>query len=214
PQAVELRVQFALLGRQARRDHDPGPYELIAGATTLHARHAVARQPERPAAAGPRRHLHRDPAAQRRHFYRCAQRRLGCGDRQLQLELVPLALEQGMRRDVAARVQAAARAGAAPAFARHPHTLAGPHPGGNLHLELPLRTLPAAAVTRRARLAVHVARAVAGGAGFLALEAEGLAGAVEGFLQRDLDARPHVVTAAATCPRPPPPPIPASLEID
>src|SRR5712692_7149927 len=214
PQALELRVELVLFGGQARRDHDLGPHELIAGAPALHARHAVARQAERPSASGAGRDLHRDAAAQGRHFHRRAERRLRRGDRQLDLQIVALALEERVGRDVDDQIQIAAGVGAAAALARHPHALAGPHPGGNLHLELSLGALPAAAVARRAWLAVDVARALAGGAGLLALEAEALARAVERFVERDLDAGLDVVATAPSAARAPPEQVFQSLEVD
>ena len=119
-----------------------------------------------------------------------------------------------MGRDGDDQIQIAAGVGAAAALARHSHALAGPHPGGDLHLELPLGALPAAAVARRARFTVDVARAVAGGAGLLALEAEALARAVEGFVERDLDAGLDVVASAPSPARAAAEQVFQSLEID
>src|SRR5438552_18353995 len=47
----------------------------------------------------------------------------------------------------------------------------------------------------RARLALHVAGALAGRAGLVKVERERPVRAAEGFLERDLDARLHVLTA-------------------
>src|SRR3989442_9767938 len=69
---------------------------------------------------------------------------------------------------------------------------------GDLHVDLAARTLPAAAVARRARLALHVAGTLARRAGLVEVERERPVRAAEGFLERDLDARLHVLATTGS----------------
>src|SRR5207245_9090987 len=126
---------------------------------------------------------------------RRAQRRLGRRDRQGEVHVVALALELRMRGDGDNEVEVAAAAGAAAALAGHPHFLPRAHAGGNPHVDLAARALPARAVAGRARLAADVAAAVARGARLVELERKRLARSAERLLQRDLDARLHVLAA-------------------
>src|SRR4029453_3901438 len=116
------------------------------------------------AAAGRRRrNLHRDLSLQRRDLHRGAERRLRRGDRQIEQDVVTLALELGMRRDrdlevggadPAPRAAPAAAAPRSPGEAPRPPR---PHAGGDPNVELALGALPAAATARLARLSIDVA---------------------------------------------------------
>src|SRR5437660_224520 len=119
PQRLEFFVELALGRREIRRHDDLHPHELIpAAATGPGPRHPVARQPERAPARGGGRDLHRDLAPQRRHLDARAQRGLGRRDRQLDLDVVALALEERVRGDGHGEIEIAApttRAGSAAA---------------------------------------------------------------------------------------------------
>src|SRR6185503_14486997 len=169
--------------------------ELVARAAALEPRHAVARQPEGASARGGGRDLHRDLAAQGRNLDRGTERRLGRRDRQGQVDVVPLALEERMRGDGDAQVQVAARAGRAGTLTGDADALAALHAGGDLHVDLALRALPPAAAARGARLSLNVAGAPAHRARLLEVHRERLARAVEGLVERDLDARLDVRAA-------------------
>src|SRR5712692_1263829 len=196
PERPQLFVQLFLRRAELARHDDPHRHELVAGARALEARHPVARQPEHAAARGRRRDLHRDLALERRHLERRAERRLGGGDRQRQVDVVALALEHRVRGYGHLEVEVAALPGPAAALARDAHALAAPDAGGNLHVHLAPRPLPAVSVTRGARLALDVAAAVTGRARLVEVEREGAARASERLLERDLDRRLHVLASA------------------
>src|SRR5262249_34539634 len=152
---------------------------------------------ERPAAGRGRGDLHRDFASQRRHLDVGAQRRLGRRDRQLELDVVALPLEERVRGDGHGEIEVAAAAGDAGALAGHAHALSRLHAGRDLHVELSPSPLPAGAAAGRAGLAAHVAGAAPGRAGLVHLHRDRLAGARERLFQRDLDAGLNVAAAAA-----------------
>jgi hypothetical protein len=113
------------------------------------------------------------------------------------VQVVALAVELRMWRHRHCQVKVATASRRARPFARHPHALPGAHARRDLHVHVMARALPAAAVTRRARLAAHVAGAVARRARLVHLERECLARAGEGFLEGDVDARLYVFAAPA-----------------
>src|SRR5439155_18456664 len=89
-----------------------------------------------------------------------AERRLGRRDRQLEQDVVALALEERMRRDGDLEIEVPARAASGTAFARHAHALTRANAGRNPDVELALGPLPATAAARLARLSVDVNGAV------------------------------------------------------
>src|SRR5262245_9252007 len=204
PQRLQFFIEIELGRREIGRHDDLDLHELVAAAPAAgaHPRHPVGGQTERPSARRGRRDLHRDLAPQRRHLDVRAQRRLGRGDRQLEVDVVALALEERVRRDGHGEIEVTPAAGGARALAGHAHALPRLHAGRNLHIELPPSSLPAGAATGRARLAADVAGAMTGRAGLFHLEGECLARTGEGFFQRDLDARLDVIAAAARLPAP------------
>src|SRR5436853_184488 len=103
-----------------------------------------------------------------------------------------------MRRHGNAQIEIAAQARLASALAADAHALAGADARGDLHVELSPRWLPAAAAARGARLAVDVARAVAGRTRLVGRYRERLPRAVVRVLEADLDVRLDVL---ATRPR-------------
>src|SRR5262245_23529900 len=199
PLRLQFLIEIALGRREIGRHDDLDLHELVAApaATRTHARHPVSGQAKRPSARGGRRDLHRNLAPQRRHLDVCSEGRLGRGDRQLELDVVALALEERMGRDGHGEIEVTPAAGRARALAGHAHALPRLHAGRNFHVELPPPSLPAGAATGRARLAADVAGAVAGRAGLIHLERERLARARVGFFQRDLDASLNVIAASA-----------------
>src|SRR5438270_12128 len=76
------------------------------------------------------------------------------------------------------------------------HLQTAAHAGRDPDVDLVAPALPAGAMARRAGLAADVAGAVAGRARLLDLQLERLAGAAEGFLERDRDVRLNVLAAA------------------
>src|SRR5262245_47579247 len=194
-QRLQFFVQLTLRRRRARRHDDLRAHELVAGAPALDARHAVAGQPECPAARGARRHLHRDLSPEGRHLHAGAQHGLGRRDRQLEVDVVALALEERMRRDGDNQVEIAAATGGGGAFAGDPNPLARANTRRDLHVERARHAVPAAAVARRARLSVHVAGAVAGRTRLVELHREALQCSGVRLLERDLDGGLHVLAA-------------------
>src|SRR5207245_4466445 len=79
------------------------------------------------------------------------------------------------------------------ALAGDAHPLAALDACRDLHIDLAARPLPAPAVAGRARLALDVAGAVTARAGLVVVERERSARAAEGFLERDLDVRLHIL---------------------
>src|SRR5882762_2488769 len=197
PERPQALVQLFLGRRQLGRHHDPHGDQFVAGAAALEPRHPVAGQPERAPARRRGRNLHRHLAPQRRHLDRRAQRRLGRRDRQREVHVVALALELRVRGDGDDQVEVAAASRAAAALTGHAHFLPRAHAGGNPHVDLAARALPARAVAGRARLAADVATALARGARLVELERERLARSAERLLQRELDARLHVLAASS-----------------
>src|SRR5262249_57801899 len=159
PERLQLLVQLPLLRRQLARHDDLDGHELIAGAAALEPRHAIARQPEGTSARGRARHLHRHLAAQGGDLDRSAERRLGRGNRQAQVDVVALALEERMRGDGDAQVQVATRAGRAHALTGNTDALAALHAGGDLHVDLAMSSLPPAAAPPGAPPSLPLARA-------------------------------------------------------
>src|SRR5262249_18000691 len=196
-QPLELLVQLALRRRHVARHHDLHGHQLIAGATALEARHPVARQPERAPARRRGRDLHRDLAAQGRHFQGRAQRGLGCRHREGHVNVVALALEERVGRDRDAQVEIAARSRGAGAFTGDAYALVAFHTGRNLHVDLAAYRLRAAAPARRARPPLDVAGAGAGGARLLEVQGERLACALKRLVERDLETGLHITAAGA-----------------
>src|SRR5229473_2190746 len=147
PERPQLFVQLFLRRAELARHDDPHRHELVAGALAL----------------------------ERRHLERRAERRLGGGDRQRQVDVIALALEHRVRGYGHLEVEVAALPGPAAALARDAHALAAPDAGGNLHVHLAPRPLPAVSVTRGARLPLDVAAAVTGRARLVEVEREGAA---------------------------------------
>src|SRR5262249_23105407 len=197
PERLQLLVQLPLLRRQLARHDDLDRHELIAGAAALEPRHAIARQPEGTSARGGGRPLHPHLAAEGGDLDRSAERRLGRGNRQAQVDVVALALEERMRGDGDAQVQVATRAGRARALTGNTDALAALHAGGDLHVDLAMSSLPPAAAARGARLSLHVAGALTDRARLLEVHRERLARAVKGVVERDLDARLDIGAAGA-----------------
>src|SRR5438034_912099 len=147
PQRLEFFVELALGRREIGRHDDLDLHELIPAAAAAGAdpRHPIAGQPERPPARRGRQDLHRDFAPQRRHLDVGAQCSLGRRDRQLELDVVALPLEERVRGDGHGEIEVAAAAGDAGALAGHAHALSRLHAGRDLHVELSPSPLPAAA---------------------------------------------------------------------
>src|SRR5439155_575199 len=200
---LELLIELLLPRAQARGDDQLHLHELVARAAGLQPRHAVARQAEGPAAGRLRRDLHRDLALERWHGELGADGRVVGRHRQGRVEVVALALEARIRphRHLEVQVAAYAAARAALSFAAHAHARARGHPGRNLDLEVASALGPAAAAALGAWLAVDMPRSPAGAAGFVELQRDGPAHALERVLERDLDARLDVaaLVGAGAC---------------
>src|SRR6267142_6679184 len=196
---LQLLEELFFFRAEPARDHDLYLHELVAGPAALEMRHPVAAEPEGLAAGGLGRDLHRDLALQRRHRDLAPERGRRHRQRQVQVQVGALALEAGVGGHRHAQVEIPAVAPiAAPAarpLRRHPHPRAGVHAGRDLHVQLPGGLGPAAALAARAGAALHVAGPATLGARLVELERDGLARAVEGLLERQLDGRLHVAAA-------------------
>src|SRR6266446_1149759 len=196
---LQLLEELFFFRAEPARDHDLYLHELVAGPAALEMRHPVAAEPEGLAAGGLGRDLHRDLALQRRHRDLAPERGRRHRQRQVQVQVGALALEAGVGGHRHAQVEIPAVAPiAAPAarpLRRHPHPRAGVHAGRDLHVQVPGGLGPAAALAARAGAALHVAGPATLGARLVELERDGLARAVEGLLERQLDGRLHVAAA-------------------
>src|SRR5215470_15001559 len=141
-------------------------------------RHAVAAQPELPAAGGLGRDLHVGAQGGIRHV-----------QGEVYVEIVALALEPRIRLHRDPEVEIAAPTAAARARPRDPDARARVHARRDLYVEVASRLRPARAVTLRTRVAIDVSRPPARRAGLVQLERERFAGPVECLLEREVDRR-------------------------
>src|SRR2546422_3173427 len=183
--------------REVRGHDDLHLDELVAGPAAFHARHPVPGQPERAAAGGAGWDLHRDLAAQGRHFHGGAERRLRRRDGKLEVEVVAPALEERVPGHGHDQVEVTTPARRPAALAGYAHALARADAGGDLDVELAARALPAAALAGRAGLAADVARALTGGAGLVHLERQRLACPLERLVEGDLHGGLDVLARSA-----------------
>ena len=111
--------ELGQLGVAARADHHLQRHILVAGriAAASPAVNALAAQPQPRAGIRTRRDRHRHRSGDGRHRHPRAEHRFGEADRQLDMDVVALAAEEGVRRDMhfdqCITGRAAAKAGAA-----------------------------------------------------------------------------------------------------
>src|SRR5437773_6468501 len=115
----ELHQQGTLLGRELGAGPRVHANVQVAAAALAHARQALAAQPIHRGGLRPRLDLERRLAVRRRHADLGAERRLGERQREIDHEIVPVALEARIFGDVEHRDQVARRA-----VARARHALA------------------------------------------------------------------------------------------
>src|SRR2546425_6383873 len=120
----QLLQQGTLLGRELGGRPHVHAHVQVAAAALTHARQALAAQPIHRGGLRPRLDLERRLAVRRRHADLGAERRLGEREREIDHEVVAVALEARILGDVEHRDPVAPRA-----VARARHALAA-HPGG------------------------------------------------------------------------------------
>src|SRR5919201_4664531 len=147
----QLVDDLALLARQGTRHVDLKLVVDVAAAASPEPRRALAAQPLDRAVLCARRHPDPLGAAQGRDLDRGAADRLDDGDRHLDLEVVPLALEHGRLADAGDDVEVAGLPAASPglALAGQPHPAAVAHARRDVHpVALDLARASAAAAGR------------------------------------------------------------------
>src|SRR5690606_1919666 len=105
----QLAQQFPLLGRNLGRDHHPHGDDLIAARTASDVGHSLSPQAKLLPRLGPRWDLQLHRAVDGRHLDLGPERSLCHVERQIQVDLLPLPNEVGVRLDADAHIQVARR---------------------------------------------------------------------------------------------------------
>src|ERR1700722_7142241 len=184
-QRLEIRVAL-------RRQHDADRDE--EGAASLLGGEALAFEPERPAAAGPRRNGELDGPVERRYPHLGAERGFIKRHRQIEPDIVAVEREGVMWRDRHGDQEIAGAARASHALAAKPDLLAIGDPGGNLDFDVLARRQPhplAHAVRRVRQRQSQGRRDISAGAEIVGLKRRAPAaarGAAERLAQNVLEA--------------------------
>src|SRR5436190_13703263 len=163
-QALEFSEQFALPLGQLLWGLDQNLNVHVAHMLRAQNRHPFTLQAEAPSRLGAFRHLHAGIAAvDGRHLELAAERRGDHGDRHPAMQVGALALEKWMRAEGEKNVEVARRpaADAGLAFAGEPDASTVLDAGRNVHRQRPLARHPPGARAGWARIADHLAAALA-----------------------------------------------------
>src|ERR1700722_7456962 len=200
-QRLEIRVAL-------RRQHDADRDE--EGAASLLGGEALAFEPERPAAAGPRRNGELDGPVERRYPHLDAERGFIKRHRQIEPDIVAVEREGVMWRDRHGDQEIAGAARASHALAAKPDLLAIGDPGGNLDFDVLARRQPhplAHAVRRVRQRQSQGRRDISAGAEIVGLKRRAPAaarGAAERLAQNVLEAAKAGSATARRSAAPPP----------